>query len=85
MGRNIGLMVGGLMVFILALIMLGIASDTAATTGALTSIASFTGLRSINNLYPLIFGIAGIVVGLAAMGLGGAGAAGYGPMGRRNQ
>jgi len=70
MGRNLGLIVGGLLVMVLSVILLGIQIDTAATTGANANIGSFTGVRSVNDLYPLIFAFGGILVGLSTMGVG---------------
>lgn len=75
------LLISGLLVFVLAVILLGIQIDTAESTGSKSNIGSFTGVRSINDLYPLIFAFAGILVGLGSMGLGGAGMAGFGPTG----
>lgn len=81
MGRNVILLLTGLLIFVLAAILLGIQIDTSETTGAKANIGSFTGVRSINDLYPLIFAFAGVLVGLGSMGLGGAGLAGVGPTG----
>lgn len=81
--RNVTLLVVGLLVFVVGLILAGINVDTAATTGANTNIGSFTGVRSINDLVPLVFYFALIMIGLGTMGLGGAGMAGLGPTARR--
>ena len=81
MGKNIGMIIAGLLVFVLALIMAGIVVDTAATTGANANIGSFTGVRSVNDLFPLVMYFGGMLVGLGAMGVGAAGMAGYGPSG----
>lgn len=75
MGRgNVILLVMGLIVFVIGTILLGIEIDTAETTGAKTNIGSFTGVRSVNDLFPLIFAAAVILIGLGMMLGGGRGA-----------
>ena len=75
----IAALMGGLLVFVLGLILSGITIDTAATTGSNANIGSFTGVRSINDLVPLVFVFALVLIGLGLMVGGAAGLAGRGP------
>lgn len=83
MGKNLTLIIGGVLVFVIVLIVSGIINTTAATSGSAANIGSFTGVRSFNDLFPLLFLVAGMIVSLGAMGLGAAGLAGYGPTHRK--
>ncbi len=62
--------VSGMLVLVLGLILLGIVNTQAATSGAAANIGSFSGVRSINDIVPLIFVGGIIVIGLGLM-LGG--------------
>ena len=83
MGQNIGLIIGGMMSFIIGLIVAGVVNSIAATQGAATNIGSFSGAQNLNDLLPTIFYIGRLVVGLGSMGIGGLGLAGRGPRGKR--
>lgn len=71
---------GGMFVFVLGLILAGVVIDTGETIGSKANIGSFTGVRSVNDLAPLIFDGALMLVGLGLMIGGGLGLAGRGPM-----
>ena len=68
--QNIQLVIGGLVVFLIGLIVAGVVIDTAATTGANTNLTSFAGAGSINDLLVTIFYIGLLITGLGAMGVG---------------
>jgi hypothetical protein len=85
MGRNIGLVIGGMVVFIVGLIIAGVVNSIAATQGTAAAIDSFSGAKNINDLLPTIFYIGLLVVGLGAMGIGAAGAVGRGPTAARRR
>ncbi len=79
MRLNLGLIIGGVITFIFILVLAPTILSGAATSGASTSIGSFQGTKSINDLYPLLYYVAGIGIALAAMGMGAAGVSGKGP------
>jgi hypothetical protein len=83
MGHNITLVIGGMVVFIVGLIVAGVVNSIASTQGAAANIGSFSGAKNLNDLLPTIFYIGLLVVGLGAMSIGAAGAAGRGPTARR--
>ena len=76
MGRSVSLIIGGMVVFLIGLIIAGVVNSIASTTGVAGNINSFSGAKSINDLIPVIFYIGLLTVGLGAMGIGAAGAAG---------
>ena len=69
--KDLGMIVGGLVVFLIGLILSGVVIDTAAATGANVNLGSFSGGSAINNLLPTIFLLGIMVVGLGSMGMGG--------------
>ena len=70
MGQNIFLVIGGMVVFIIGLIVAGVVNSIAATQGSASNIDSFSGAKNLNDLLPTIFYIGLLVVGLGAMGIG---------------
>ena len=76
MGGNILLVVGGMVVFIVGLIVAGVVNSIAATQGVAANINSFSGAKNLNDLLPTIFYIGLLVAGLGAMGIGAVQAAG---------
>ena len=72
MNSDIGLIIGGMVSFIIGLIVAGVVNSIAATQGVAPNIGSFSGAQSINDLIPTIFYIGLLVLGLGAMGIGGA-------------
>ena len=55
----------------------------AATTGSAANIGSFAGAGSINDLIPLVYISSILLLGVSLFALGGAGMAGFGPLGNR--
>ena len=74
MQRNILLVVGGLVVFIIGLALAPTVISQAVTAGTTTGIGSFGGVQGVLDLLPLIFVIGLLVVGLGSMIGGGVGA-----------
>lgn len=70
MASNIYLVIGGMVVFIIGLIVAGVVNSIAETQGAAANINSFSGAKNLNDLLPTIFYIGLLVVGLGAMGIG---------------
>ncbi len=81
MGKNAGLMFGGMLIMVFGLALAPPILSFATTSGSDPTIASFSGAKSFNDLTPLIYYFGLITVSLGAMGLGIAGAAGKGPTG----
>ena len=54
----------------------------AASAGSNANIGSFSGAQSLNDLVPLIYNAAIVMLGVGMMGIGAAGFAGKGPLGR---
>ena len=79
MGRNAGLIFGGMLMMVFGLALAVPLLAFAVTSGSDATIGSFSGAKSFNDLMPLIFYFGLIAVSLGAMGLGMAGAAGKGP------
>lgn len=82
MGKNLGLLVGGLLFMVLALAFAPTILSFAATSGGDGNIGSFSGVKNMNDLVPLMYYMSVVIGGLTAMGVGGAGIAGRGPFGR---
>lgn len=76
LGSNLVLIIGGMLTFVFGLILGETVIDTSASTGTNANIGSFNGVQSINDLAPLAAYVAILVIGLGAMGLGGARAVG---------
>lgn len=74
MQRNILLLVGGLVVFIIGLALTPTIISQTVTAGTTTGIGSFGGVQGIIDLLPLIFTIGLLVIGLGSMIGGGVGA-----------
>ncbi len=70
MSQNIFLVIGGMVVFIIGLIVAGVVNSIAATQGSAANIGSFSGAQNLNDLLPTIFYIGLLVVRRGAMGLG---------------
>lgn len=70
MGTNLVLMVGGLVTFIILSVFAPIVLDNFATSGANTNIGSFSGAKSFNDLFPMLFYIGGMFISFGAMGVG---------------
>ncbi len=72
MNNNLILMVGGLVVFIILSVFAPIVLDNYAASGINANIGSFSGAKSFNDLFPLLFYISGMFISFGAMGVGAA-------------
>lgn len=80
--KSITSLVGGLLTVVIGLILSTIVNTQAAASGSNAKIGSFAGAQSLNDLVPLVFIAAIVMVGVGLMALGGAGLAGKGPLSR---
>ena len=78
--KQITALVGGLLTVVIGLILSTIVNSQAATAGSAANIGSFSGAQALNDLVPLVFIAAIVMIGVALMALGGAGLAGRGPI-----
>jgi hypothetical protein len=81
-GQRVGAIVGGVVALVIGMVLMTTVQDQAATTGSSANIGSFSGARSINDLVPLVYISAILLLGVALFAIGGAGFAGRGPLGR---
>ena len=81
MGVKIGIIVGGVMTVVIGMVLANVIIDQAATSGDNPKIGSFSGAQSLNDLIPLVYYAAVVMIGVGLIGIGGAGLAGRGPMG----
>ena len=80
---RIGAIIGGVITLVIGMVLASTVNTQAATTGASANIGSFTGAQALNDLIPLVYIAAIVMVGVGLIGMGGAGYMGVGPMGRR--
>jgi len=76
-------LLSGVLILVIGLVLASTIISSAVTAGTSTGIGSFTGAQSINDLMPLLYYAGLAVSSLSLMGIGGAGVAGKGPLGRR--
>jgi hypothetical protein len=77
---RVGAIVGGVVALVIGMVLMTTVQDQAATSGASANIGSFSGAKSINDLIPLVYISAILLLGVALFALGGAGFAGKGPL-----
>ena len=75
----------GVITIVVGLVMSDVVLSQAATSGADANIGSFTGARSFNDLVPVIYFAALVIISVGLIGLGAAGLAGSGPMRKRSR
>jgi len=80
---RIGAIIGGVITLVIGMVLASTVNTQAASTGSATNIGSFTGAQALNDLIPLVYIAAIVMVGVGLIGMGGAGYMGVGPMGRR--
>ena len=80
-GARVAAIVGGVISLVIGMVLMTTVQDQAATTGAAANIGFFSGARSINDLIPLVYISAILLLGVALFAIGGAGFAGRGPLG----
>ena len=81
---RIGAVIGGVITLVIGMVLASTVNTQAASTGAASNIGSFTGAQALNDLIPLVYIAAIVMVGVGLIGMGGAGYMGVGPMGRRD-
>jgi len=80
---RIGAIIGGVITLVIGMVLASTVNTQDASTGAAANIGSFTGAQALNDLIPLVYIAAIVMVGVGLIGMGGAGYMGVGPMGRR--
>lgn len=73
--------VAGVITLVIGLVLADVIVDTAATQGAAANLASFSGAKSLNDLLPLVYYAAVVMLGVGMIGIGTAGFMGRGPLG----
>ncbi len=80
LSTQVGAIVGGVIALVIGMVLMTTVLDQASTTGAAANIGSFSGTRSINDLIPLVYISAILLLGVGLFALGGAGIVGRGPL-----
>jgi uncharacterized membrane protein len=81
-GRIVSIIMG-VIVIVVGLVLESTILSQAASAGSNANIGSFSGAQSLNDLVPLIYNAAVVMLGVGMMAIGAAGFAGRGPMGGR--
>ena len=71
----------GVIVIVVGLVLETTILSQASSAGSNANIGSFSGAQSLNDLVPLIYNAAIVMLGVGMMGIGAAGFAGKGPLG----
>jgi uncharacterized membrane protein len=71
----------GVIVIVVGLVLESTILSQAASAGSNANIGSFSGAQSLNDLVPLIYNAAVVMLGVGMMAIGAAGFANRGPMG----
>lgn len=70
----------GVMIIVVGLVLETTILGRASTAGSATNIGSFAGARALNDLVPLIYNAAVVIMGVGLIGLGALGMTGKGPL-----
>lgn len=73
--------VGGVITLVVGLVLESTVITQATTAGTHASIGSFAGSKALNDLTPLAYNAAVVMIAVGLIGLGGAGLTGRGPLG----
>ena len=79
-GLRVGAIVGGVIALVIGMVLATTVNSQAATTGSAANIGSFAGAQSINDLIPLVYIAAILLLGVGLFSIGGAGFVGMGPL-----
>ncbi len=79
MGKQMTLLIFGVLVIVVGLVLESTILSQAASAGSSTEIGSFSGAQDLNDLVPLVYNAAVVVMGVGLIGLGGLGLIGRGP------
>ena len=80
MNQRITAIILGVITIVVGLVLETTILSQAATAGSNTNIGSFSGAQSLNNLVPLIYNAAVVMLGVGMMSIGAAGFMGRGPL-----
>jgi len=69
----------GVIIIVVGLVLETTILSRAATAGSDTNIGSFAGARALNDLVPLVYNAAIVILGIGLIGLGSFGMVGKGP------
>ena len=83
LGLQVGMIVGGVIALVIGMVLATTVNTQAASTGSAANIGSFAGTRNINDLVPLVYISAILLLGVSLFALGGAGFIGVGPAKRK--
>ena len=70
----------GVIIIVVGLVLESTILNRAATAGSDTNIGSFAGAQALNDLVPLVYNAAIVLLGVGLIGLGSLGMVGKGPM-----
>jgi len=70
----------GVLIIVVGLVLESTILSQAATAGSSANIGSFSGAQDLNDLVPLVYNAAVVVMGVGLIGLGAAGIGGKGPL-----
>jgi len=70
----------GVLIIVVGLVLESTILSQAATAGSSANIGSFSGAQDLNDLVPLVYNAAVVVMGVGLLALGSAGLAGKGPL-----
>ncbi len=79
MGKQMTLLIFGVLIIVVGLVLESTILSTAASAGGSSNIGSFSGAQDLNDLVPLVYNAAIVVMGVGLIGLGGLGLLGRGP------
>ena len=80
MKQQITTIIFGVIIIVVGLVLESTILSRAATAGSDASIGSFAGARALNDLVPLVYNAAIVILGVGLIGLGGFGVTGKGPL-----
>ena len=70
----------GIIILVVGLVLESTILNRASTAGSDTNIGSFAGAQALNDLVPLVYNAAIVILGVGLIGLGSLGMVGKGPM-----
>ncbi len=79
MNRSMTALIFGVLIIVVGLVLESTILAQAASAGSNANIGSFSGAQDLNDLVPLVYNAAVVVMGVGLIGLGAAGIAGRGP------
>ena len=74
--------ISGVVTLVIGMVLASTVNTQAAANGSAANIGSFTGAQALNDLIPLVYIAAIVMVGVGLIGMGGAAHMGVGPLRR---